>query len=173
MKHLKLALFSTLALLLVFTGWAVAESGAGDPVLSLRKGMVQFGGELELEIVKSEGNDDPGNESDARMQIDKVVFTPRVKFNDRITFQSDIQASPDKPIKVDEAWINFGGLPFDTWIKVGLEDIFMKPHRKTESYPILGHAFWQDEDLGVYIGGDHGLVYWHAYTDQRSFHSPR
>ena len=162
MKQIKRVLFSTVALLLMSTGMAIAEPGEGESVLSLRGGMVQFGGELELEYVKSEKNDDPGNNSDARMKLDKVVLTTKVKFADQITFQSDIESVPDKSIKVDEAWVKFGGLPYDTWVKVGLEDMFMKPHRKTESHPILGHAFWQDEDLGVYIGGDHGIIYWRA-----------
>lgn len=124
--------------------------------------MVQLGGELELEIVKSEKNDRAGNNPNARMKIDKFVLSPKIKFSDRITFRADIESVPDKPIKVDEAWVKFKGLPMHSWIKFGLEDLFMKPHRKTESYPILGHAFWQDEDLGIYLGGEMGSFYWRA-----------
>ena len=143
--------------------WAETSAGSGDEgVQPLRGGMVQFGGELELEVVKSESNDQAGNNPNARMKIDKIVLTTKVKFSDRITFQADIESVPDKPIKVDEAWVKFKGLPMHSWIKFGLEDIFMKPHRLTESYPILGHAFWQDEDLGVYLGGELGAFYWRA-----------
>jgi hypothetical protein len=132
----------------------------GEAVLSLRDGKVRLGGELELEFVKSDQNDDPDNNPHSRFAIDKVVLSPQVKFSDRITFQSDIEAEGAGKIKVDEAWVNFDELPRKSWVKIGLEDIFMKPHRKTEAYPILGHAFWQDEDLGIYLGGEEERFYW-------------
>ena len=134
----------------------------GRPILSLRGGKVSLGGELELEFIKSDQNDAPDNNPYPRFAVDKFVLSPEVTFSEEITFHLDLESGPDKPIKVDEAWVKFSDLPFDTWVKVGLEDIFMKPHRKTESYPILGHAFWQDEDLGVYLGGESGEIYWRA-----------
>ena len=97
------------------------------------------------------------------MVIDKIVLSPQVRYSDTITFRADVEASGGEgKVKLDEAWVEFKGLPFKSWLKVGLEDIFMKPHRKTESYPILGYAFWQDEDLGLYLGGGLGPVYWRA-----------
>jgi hypothetical protein len=71
-----------------------------------------------------------------------------------------LEFAAESQVKVDEAWVRFKGLPANSWLIIGLDDIFMKPHRKTESYPILGYAFWQDEDLGVYWGGKKDKVYW-------------
>jgi hypothetical protein len=132
----------------------------GEALISLRGGNVLIGGEFELEFIKSDKNNDSGNNSNARMSIDKIVITPQVKFSDRITFRADVEFAAESHVKVDEAWVKFTGLPVDSWLMLGLDDIFMKPHRKTESYPLLGYAFWQDEDLGVYLGGKKEMVYW-------------
>ena len=152
----------------------------GGPILSLRSGMVKIGGELELEFIKSERNTNPDptppasqtitydNNPNSRMSIDKFVLSPEVHLSDQIMFRADIEAEGAGKIKVDEAWIQYKGLPFHSWMTIGLEDIFMKPHRKTEAYPILGYAFWQDEDLGIYLGGEHEMVYWRlSFTNGR------
>ncbi|MEE8185483.1 MAG: hypothetical protein V3T96_03670 [Thermodesulfobacteriota bacterium] len=137
------------------------EEKTGGGLLSLRNGKVKIGGELELEFIKSENNSSSGNNPHARFSIDKVVLSPQVYFTDSITFRADIEAEPSE-IKVDEAWIEFKDLPYHTFVKVGLEDIFIKPHRKTEDYPINGYAFFQDEDLGIFAGGDYEKWYWRA-----------
>ncbi|MBN4054601.1 hypothetical protein JYT87_02720 [Nitrospira defluvii] len=139
---------------------------------SLRGLEIQIGGEFELEIVDSQSDstvikDRNGktlggtNNTDPRMSIDKIVITPRIYLDTGIQLQADIEFGPGTS-KIDEAWIKIPDLPFNSWIKLGLEDVFMKPHRKTESYPLLGHAFWQDEDLGVFIGGEQNEFYWRA-----------
>lgn len=152
----------------------VAEPKAASPArLPSLKGLdLQIGGEFELEIVDSQSDstvitDANGkvlggaNSPDSRMSIDKVVITPKVFLETGIQFQADIEFGPGSS-KIDEAWIKIPNLPFNSWIKLGLEDVFMKPHRKTESYPLLGHAFWQDEDLGVFVGGEQNEFYWRA-----------
>jgi hypothetical protein len=140
-------------------GESKKETGGG--LLSLRKGRVKIGGELELEFITSQSNSATDNNSYARFAIDKFVLSPEVHFTDSITFRADIEAGTDS-IKIDEAWIEFKDLPYQTFIKVGLEDIFIKPHRKTEDYPINGYAFFQDEDLGIFAGGDYERWYWRA-----------
>ncbi len=152
--------------------YAVAEEG----VISLRGAKFEIGGELELEIIDSQANavrndppEDPDQKNGAkkdssnpnpRMSIDKIVITPRVHVGDNILFQADIQFSPDKTVKLDEAWVKFSELPFNGWVTLGQEDPFIQVSRKTESYPILGYAFWQDEDLGIFTGGNAGPLYW-------------
>jgi len=151
-----------------FAAFASSSNDTGEPILSLRGGMVKIGGELELEFVKSESNSNPSsnpsitydNNPNARMSIDKFVLSPEVHLSEQMMFRADIEAEGAGKIKVDEAWVQYNGLPLNTWMTVGLKDIFMKPHRKTEAYPILGYAFWQDEDLGIFLGGEHEMVYW-------------
>jgi hypothetical protein len=138
------------------------EEKTGGGLLSLRNGKVKIGGELELEFIKSQSNSEAENNPHARFAIDKFVFSPEVLFTDSITFRADIEAGTGGNIKIDEAWIRFKDLPHNTYIKIGLEDIFIKPHRKTEDYPINGYAFFQDEDLGIFAGGDYERWYWRA-----------
>ncbi len=133
---------------------------AKDSVLSLRNSKFEIGGELELEIVDSQSNNDAENNPNPRMSLDKIVITPKVQVAPDILFKADIEFGPDKAVKLDEAWVKFSGFPMNAWVTLGQEDPFIHVSRKTESYPILGHAFWQDEDLGVFMGGDAGPLYW-------------
>ncbi len=135
--------------------------------ISLRGLEIEIGGELELEFVDSEADGsvlDPGIEHEPnafpRMSIDKVVITPRVHLKTGIHLKADLQVKTNGKIKLDEAWVKIPGFPFNTWLKIGLDDLFIKPSRKTESYPIVGHAFWQDEDLGLFLGGEAKRFYW-------------
>jgi len=150
-----------LALIAVWS-FSLQPAVAEEALISLRGGKVKLGGELELEFIKSQDEVGGNGNPNARFAIDKVVLTPNVAFTDAITFQADIEFDGGGGAKVDEAWLKFTGLPRDTYIKVGLEDVFYKPHRKTESYPINGHAFFQDEDLGVHAGGEFEQFYWRA-----------
>ncbi|MFQ5597925.1 MAG: hypothetical protein ACE5GK_07730 [Nitrospiria bacterium] len=136
---------------------------------------LEIGGELELEWIDSQSNGrskkapdidtkkgqlEESNNSVPRFSIDKIVVSPKVSFDAGIVLKADLELNPDKAVKVDEAWILIPDLPLDTWIKIGLEDVFIKPSRKTESYPIVGHAYWQDEDLGLFMGGERDRFYW-------------
>ncbi|MFQ5586987.1 MAG: hypothetical protein ACE5GF_09250 [Thermodesulfobacteriota bacterium] len=156
--------FIGFVLIMIAAVWSLSTvpAAAADALLSLRGGQVKLGGELELEFISSQNNDASGDNLHTRFSIDKVVLSPQVAFTDAITFKADIESEPDHPIKVDEAWVVFKELPLNTFIKVGLEDIFIKPHRKTEDYPINGYAFFQDEDLGLHLGGEINMFYWRA-----------
>lgn len=143
----------------------IPNGSASEPpsILSLRGGEVKIGGELELEFIDSEHDQNQvqaKKNPSQRFALDKIVITPQVHLDTGILFKADIEFTPDSEVKLDEAWIKIPGFPFNTWIKIGLEDIFSKPHRKTESYPLLGHAFWQDEDLGLFAGGEYEAFYW-------------
>jgi len=144
---------------------------AEENVISLREAKLEIGGELEFEIIDTQSNGrdfDPGgtgqleekNNSNPRMSIDKIVITPKVHVAEDILFKADIEFGPDKAVKLDEAWVKISDLPGNSWVTLGQEDPFIHVSRKTESYPILGHAFWQDEDLGLFSGGSAGPVYW-------------
>ncbi|HIE64708.1 MAG: hypothetical protein ABGX83_08110 [Nitrospira sp.] len=140
---------------------------ADDPGLrfSLRGLEIEIGGEFELEIVDSEADgrilvDKQEPNPFPRMSIDKFVITPRIHLEAGILLKADLEVGTNGKIKLDEAWVKIPGLPFNSWVTIGLDDLFMKPGRKTESYPIVGHAFWQDEDLGLFFGGEGKEFYW-------------
>jgi len=166
LKKIPRALFTAI---LFFSTLTAAQ--ASENVVSLRGVKLEIGGELELEMIDSardgtamtdvNGKGIGGtNNSFPRMSIDKIVITPKVQLSSDILFKADIEFGPDKPVKLDEAWIKISGLPLNSWITFGQEDPFIHVSRKTESYPILGHAFWQDEDLGAFAGGRQASVYW-------------
>ncbi|MFQ5780317.1 MAG: hypothetical protein ACE5HN_05970 [Nitrospiria bacterium] len=158
-----LTLFATIFFTILPEGMA-EEAGR---TISLRGVEIEIGGELELEFIDSQadgrtlinGIEQEHNPS-PRMSIDKIVITPHVHLERGILFKADLQVKTNGKIKLDEAWVKIPGLPFNSWVKIGLDDIFIKPNRKTEAYPIVGHAFWQDEDLGLYMGGEDGRFYW-------------
>lgn len=165
-REVRLALYSTILFFLIFSSASAAEN-----VISLREAKLEIGGELELEMIDAERDgramtDSTGtaiggtNNPFPKMSIDKIVITPKVHLDADVLFKADIEFGPDKPVKLDEAWIKISGLPLNSWLTFGQEDSFIHVSRKTESYPILGHAFWQDEDLGVFMGGKQGPFYW-------------
>jgi hypothetical protein len=63
---------------------------------------------------------------------------------------------------IEEFHITFH-LPFEHKLKIGLDERWMRPSRKTETYPMLGTAFWWDETMQVLLKGekltDWGLYY--------------
>lgn len=173
LEYMKRSAFSFWVVVIFLGGWSSLPSKAlaEENVISLRKMKLEIGGELELEIIDAQSNgrkSNPGgsgqlnenNNSNPRMSIDKIVITPRVHVAEDILFQADIEFGTDKPVKLDEAWIKFTNLPGNSWVTLGQEDPFIHVSRKTESYPILGYAFWQDEDLGLFTGGNSGPIYW-------------
>ncbi len=64
------------------------------------------------------------------------------------------------------AYAHFGNLPYDTFLKVGFDQRFMKPSRKTEGYPLAGNSFWRDNSGGIFLGGTIDPFYWRfSYTN--------
>lgn len=171
-------MLAVMAVMLMWSHGGPSQVLAAENVMSLRGAKLEIGGELELEIVDSQSNGrirdknstpapdtakgqmNESNNANPRMSIDKIVITPKVHVTSNILFKADIEFSPDSSVKLDEAWVKFSGLPLNSWVTLGQEDPFIHVSRKTESYPLLGHAFWQDEDLGLFMGGAAGPVYW-------------
>jgi hypothetical protein len=57
--------------------------------------------------------------------------------------------------EADEAWVKtaycqLGGLPLGQRFRVGLDRRIFKPSRRTESYPLIGTAFWRTNDFGIF-----------------------
>jgi hypothetical protein len=55
----------------------------------------------------------------------------------------------DDDSNVVEAYMEFEDLPLNSDVFVGLHKRFFRPGRYTESYPIVGEAFWHKRQMGI------------------------
>lgn len=116
-------------------------------LLSFKGKNWEIGGELELEFVDTQDDTNIG-EPEPHFQIDKFSLIPRVHFAEDITLEADLYFQ-DSSARVDEAFVTFAKLPFNSELKVGLDDRFIMPKRMTERWPLAATAFWKDEEFGI------------------------
>ncbi|MGR9012410.1 MAG: hypothetical protein ACU83U_02085 [Gammaproteobacteria bacterium] len=134
----------------------------GKGFISSKNWNVNLGGELEFEFVKTD--DSPGiNEPDPHFQIDQLYLYPTAKYKNFAYFSADISLKTDSA-SIEEAWARFFAIPFNTYVEVGLNDLFMANiQRKTETEILIESAFYRDDDMGVRIGGKpYDWLYWEA-----------
>ena len=169
MKVIPTRLFITmLALLLVFglTPVTKAFADVGEPyeggLLSVKGEKWEIGGELEVEYRDAQGD---ASDSQSQFRIDQLYLVPKIKLKENVSLKAEIQFTDGKTL-LEEGHVTFAGFPGKTFIKVGLEDRFIKRSRITETYPLIGSAFWRDDDLGITVGGKLDYVYWFlSYTN--------
>ncbi len=116
-------------------------------LLSLKDARFEIGGELELEFVNTQ-DDTSISEPEPHFQLDKFVLSPRIHLADNVALNADIEMT-QSDITVCVATLNFSDLVFDSELKIGLDSRFIAASRKTEAYPLIGNAFWRDEEIGV------------------------
>lgn len=120
--------------------------------ISSKKWRFDLGGELEFEFVATEAGDGVVK-PDAHFQIDQLYLYPKVRYKDMALFSADV-AVKTASTSIEEAWVQFYGLPLKTYVEAGLNDIFIANiQRKTETEILIESAFYRDDDLGVRIGG--------------------
>lgn len=149
-----------------------AEKGPASGILSLANDWLQIGGLLRLEYVDVESErtslagqtDNP----DGRFRLDRFRLWTHVTLRKDLLLDVQVDArgsarpSLNQPeVYVKQAWVTFKDFPVEpVWLEAGLRQRFIKPDRKTDTFPLAGGAFWRDDDLGLTFGGDHGPVYW-------------
>jgi hypothetical protein len=119
------------------------SSRIGDmPVL--KKLQVSF--ELELEWMFAQRD---MADSTQRGQLDKFTMDVDAEFDKHfsLTAQGRFEA--------EEAWVKtayfqVGELPLGQRLRFGLDERIFKPARRTESYPLIGSAFWRTNDFGIH-----------------------
>ncbi len=169
MKIIPSRLFITmLALLLVFglTPATKVFADVGEPyeggLLSVKGEKWEIGGELEIEYRDAQGD---AKDSQSQFKIDQFYLIPKIKLKENVSMKAEIAMTDGKTI-LEEGHVTFAGFPGKTFIKVGLEDRFIKRSRITETYPLNGSAFWRDDDLGITVGGKLDFAYWFfSYTN--------
>ena len=64
-------------------------------------------------------------------------------------FVRGIYELSDKDSNVLESYAQFINLPLNSGITVGLQKQFFRPSRYTQTYPLIGRAFWKSRQLGI------------------------
>lgn len=119
------------------------SSRVGDmPVL--KKLQVRF--ELELEWVFAQRDIAPSTQ---RGQLDKFTMDLDAEFDEHLSLKAQGR------FEAEEAWVKTAffqvdKLPLGQRFRFGLDERVFKPTRRTESYPLVGSAFWRTHDFGVF-----------------------
>jgi hypothetical protein len=136
--------------------------------ISLKGWNFDLGGELELEFVDTQNGvrPYPNSEPDAHFQIDQLYLYPTVRYKDLALFSADIaiKTGDVQTGLLEEAWARFTGIPFNTYVEGGINDLFLANLlRKTETEILVENAFYRDDALGVRLGGKPlDWLYWEA-----------
>ncbi|MFH2138542.1 MAG: hypothetical protein ABII88_08535 [Candidatus Omnitrophota bacterium] len=141
-------------------------------MISIKGAKLDIGGELEYEFVKTKKHA-AVNEKAPYFQLDKFVLSAKAALSDDVYFKGVIEFYRTA-LEARNMVVCFNNLPQDSFLKVGIDDRFMAPDRKTERYPLSGNAFWRDTAQGIFCGGQLEDISWDiSYTsgyeiDQRA-----
>jgi hypothetical protein len=127
---------------------------------SPKKWHFDLGGELEYEFVKTENGAGVAKRN-ARFQIDQLYLYPKVRYRDMALFSADIAIKTSTAL-IEEAWAQFYGISYNTYVEIGLNDLFIANiSRKTEAEILIESAFYRDDDMGIRLGGKPSdWLYW-------------
>jgi len=124
-------------------------------VLTLGGTKLRFGGKAEFLFIDTESENNPvvgSTESpDPHLEIDRLRLEMQFILNREISVHSEIDFHPedgDVVLKrltarhsVDPTWW------FHSRTRIGLDDRFIRPVRRTKNYPLIGTAFWRDQSI--------------------------
>ena len=128
---------------------------------SLKGAKFELGGELELEFVATE-RDTQTAKPNPHFQIDTFYLYPKVTWEDyNLVLSGDIAIKTETAF-MEEVWARFSGLPGNSWIEPGLNDMFIANiERKTEAEILIETAFYRSDDMGIQLGGEPlDWLYW-------------
>ncbi len=123
-------------------GWVYSQKGE----------KIRLSGRVEVEYRDTQGEDDyylqRTEHPVGTFQLDKAVLRLDSRFTKDVdgTLRVDVY---DNDAKLREAYLDWANLPVDSRLRVGLMQKFFRPARLTETYPLVGTAFWRSRDLGV------------------------
>ena len=129
-------------------------------LITLGNEKFRLGGKVELNFIDSEsgeflplGSAGLTAEPDPHLVLQRLRFTPRIAMSKRISLRGQIDFLPDRGrTRLKELVVRHDVQPewwFSSRFQVGLDDRFIRPNRRTKSYPLLGNAFWRDETMGL------------------------
>lgn len=116
---------------------------------------MRLGGKAEILFIDSQSERDPiagsTDNPEPRFEIDVLRLEPRFDINREISVHSQIDFKPRSGRTVlKEFTVRHRASPL-WWLRsdarLGLDDRFIRLGRGTESYPLVGTAFWRDESV--------------------------
>jgi len=128
-----------------------------DGVLTLGGVKLRLGGKAEILFVDSQSERDgvvgSTENPDPRFELNRLRLSPSLILNKEMSLSSQIDFKPEQGRtllkelvarhRVDPEWW------FRSDLRLGLDDRFMRPNRRTKNYPLLGNAFWRDESIAL------------------------
>lgn len=123
---------------------------------------LHFALELEYEDVENEADSSAGStqEPQGYMEVDKFVLEPILRLDEKTTLRSELQFEFDKTF-LRRSYVTFDDLLLDSALSIGLNCRFIRPSRETETYPIIGTAYWRDDGFALTFNGEKAPVYWY------------
>jgi hypothetical protein len=124
-------------------------------VITIGGAKLQFGGEAEFLFIDTESESDPivgdTEAPDPHFKVNRLRLEPRIILNREISLHSQIDFRPEEgDVVLKEMTARHATDPewwFGSRARIGLDDRFIRPTRRTKTYPLIGTAFWRDESL--------------------------
>ncbi len=127
---------------------------------TVKGGRITIGGELEYEFVDAQND---AAETEPHFQLDKFVLHPKVYLSDDIYLDAQLYFKPHGKTYLNEFHLVFDNLPFcNAYLDIGQYERQIKTHanRTTEDYPLIGTAFYRDDEYAISLGGGSSRMYW-------------
>ncbi|MEC9352766.1 MAG: hypothetical protein VYD81_05580, partial [Planctomycetota bacterium] len=137
------------------------DDKSADSLVTLGGGELRLGGKVELNFLDSQ-NDDHLSDAlgsnfvpehlDPHLELQRLRLAPVFALNRWIKVQSQLDFQVDGDTLLKEMAVRHDIQP-NWWLRsrfqLGLDDRFIRPARRTKTYPLIGNAFWRDESLAA------------------------
>lgn len=128
-----------------------------DGVFTIGGAKLKFGGKAEILFIDSQSEDDTvvgsTNNPDPHFELNRLRLTPILILNREISVHSQIDFKPEEGRTLLKELTARHKIALSGWaeseVRLGLDDRFIRPGRRTKSYPLIGNAFWRDESLAL------------------------
>ena len=136
------------------------DDKSADSLVTLGGGDLRLGGKVELNFIDSQndlsldhlGGGFAPEHLDPHLELQRLRLTPVFLLNRWIKVQSQLDFQPDGDTILKEMAVRHDIQP-NWWLRsrfqLGLDDRFIRPARRTKTYPLIGNAFWRDESLAA------------------------
>lgn len=143
------------------------ERGYARGIVTLGGAELRLGGKLEINFVDTENEEDPifggpTDNPDPHLLFDRLRLEPVIDVGRGLEVAGQIDLVPEDGssllkegyasyrFRADEFWEDIWWLRSS--VQIGLDDRFIHigpAARVTESYPLIGSAFWREEEIGI------------------------
>lgn len=141
------------------------KNSASGWMTSRKQIIFSLSGELEMEYVDAQSNEDANNVPSGHFQTDKFTVIPMARIDENISFGS-LLLFKATTARVDEVYLKVTDLPFKSQIKIGMDDRITNewPKRLTEAFPLIDSAFARDDEMGITWSRSRTKDYFWSFT---------